>query len=89
MDIAVVASKEIPEKKVRSVILSVAPPELRKIELFDIYTGKPLADNEKNLAYSLKFFAKDRTMKREELETFIDKLEETLKNEIGGKLRKG
>ncbi len=89
MDIAVVASKEIPEKKVRSVILSVAPPELRKIELFDIYMGKPLADNEKNLAYSLKFFAKDRTMKREELETFIDKLEETLKNEIGGKLRKG
>ncbi len=87
-DIAVVVDKNVNEKTVRDIILSVAPAELENINLFDIYTGKPLAENEKNLAYSLEFFAKDRTMKREELEDFMDKLEKILKSEIGGKLRK-
>ncbi len=88
MDIAIVVNKDVSESRVRETILSVAPPELRKVKLFDIYTGKPLADNEKSLAYSLEFFAEDRTMKREELSDFVEKLDSALKSEVGGKLRK-
>ncbi len=88
MDIAIVVDKSVPEEKVCRAILKVAPKELKEIKLFDIYTGKPLKENEKNLAYSLSFFAKDRTMKREETTDFMNKLEEVLKTEVGGKLRK-
>ncbi len=88
MDIAVVVDRDVSEKCVRDLILSVAPPELKNVVLFDIYTGKPLAENEKNLAYSLEFFAENRTMKREELEGFIEQLDSVLKSKVGGKLRK-
>jgi phenylalanyl-tRNA synthetase beta chain len=88
MDVAIVVDKDIPEKRVRSVIEKTAPYELQNIELFDIYMGEPLAENEKNLAYSLYFYSSEHTMKREEIESFIEKLEENVKRELNGKLRK-
>ena len=88
MDIAIVVGKEIPEKKVREAILSVAPKELKDITLFDIYEGKPLSKNEKNLAYSLTFYSKERTLKRENIDKFIKKLEESVEEKVEGKLRK-
>ncbi len=88
MDVAIVVDKSIPEYKVRSVIKDSAPAELKEVELFDIYTGEPLSENEKNLAYSLAFYSKNRTMKREELESFIKTLEKNVKLTLNGKLRK-
>ncbi len=88
MDVAIVVDKSVPEYKVRSIIKNSAPSELKEIELFDIYTGQPLSDNEKNLAYSLAFYSDNRTMKREELETFIETLEKNVKTRLNGKLRK-
>ena len=88
MDVAIVVDKTVPEYKVRNIIKESAPSELKEIELFDIYTGKPLSENEKNLAYSLAFYSEDRTMKREELEAFIETLEKNVKTRLNGKLRK-
>ena len=88
MDIAVVVNTNVPEGEVREAILSVAPKELKEITLFDIYKGKPLKDDEKNLAYSLSFSSLNRTLKRDEVEEFIKKLEEILLEKVGGKLRK-
>lgn len=88
MDVAIVVDKSVPEYKVRNVIKDSAPPELKEIELFDIYTGAPLSENEKNLAYSLAFYSEGRTMKREELEAFIQILEKNVKDVLNGKLRK-
>ena len=88
MDVAIVVDKSIPEYKVRDIIKESAPSELKEIELFDIYTGKPLSENEKNLAYSLAFYSDNRTMKREELEAFIETLEKNIKTHLNGKIRK-
>ncbi len=89
MDVAIVVKDAVPEKEVRNAILSIAPEELKDIVLFDIYRGKPLKEDEKNLAYSLSFYSPERTLKREEIEEFIEKLDETVRKVVGGKLRKG
>ena len=88
MDIAIVVKRDIPEGTVREKILSVRSEYLRGVNLFDIYQGKPLKDDEKNLAYSLSFYSTDRTLKREEIEEFINELERVVTLELGGKLRK-
>ncbi|MEA3313467.1 MAG: phenylalanine--tRNA ligase subunit beta [Caldisericota bacterium] len=87
-DIAIIVDEGTAEKDVKNAILSVAPRELQKITLFDIYKGSPLPEGKKNLAYSLEFSSVDKTLKGEEINKFIKILEETLQREVKGKLRK-
>ncbi len=87
-DIAIIVDEDTAEKDVRNAILSVAPHELKKIILFDIYKGSPLPPGKKNLAYSLEFSSVDKTLKGEEINQFIEILEKTLQKEVKGKLRK-
>jgi phenylalanyl-tRNA synthetase beta chain len=87
-DIAVIVDEDATEEDVRNAILSVAPCELRKITLFDIYKGSPLPLGKKNLAYSLEFSSVDKTLKGEEINKFIEILEKTLQKKVNGKLRK-
>jgi len=87
-DIAIIVDEDTAEKDVRNAILSVAPRELQKITLFDIYKGSPLPKEKKNLAYSLEFSSVNKTLKGREINKFIEILEKTLQREVKGKLRK-
>ncbi len=87
-DIAIVVDEDTPEEDVRKAIISAAPPELKKIVLFDLYKGTPLPPNKKNLAYSLEFSSVHKTLKGEDINKFIDQLEKVIKEKVNGKLRK-
>ena len=59
---------------------------LRDVELFDIYRGIPLADDEKSLAYRVRLGAADRTLTEPEVEATVSAVVGALPG-IGGRLR--
>jgi phenylalanyl-tRNA synthetase beta chain len=87
-DIAIIVDEHIPEKKVRETIINLDFDELKSITLFDIYKGPPLPEGKKNLAYSLEFSSMDKTLKGEEIDKLIEKIEKEINTKIGGMLRK-
>jgi len=87
-DIAILVEESVSEKKVRETIRHLNISELKCITLFDIYKGIPLPKGKKNLAYSLEFSSMDKTLRGEEIEELIEKIEQEIKIKIGGILRK-
>ena len=61
---------------------------LESIRLFDIYTGKELAgQNKKSMAYELVFRHSERTLRDDEVNNAMDKLRKALENDLKVELR--
>ena len=54
--------------------------------LFDIYEGENVGKDEKSLAYSIRFRAKDRTLEDKDVSAVMDKILKKLEN-LGVTLR--
>jgi phenylalanyl-tRNA synthetase beta chain len=61
-DLSVIVSETLPAAAVRGTIRAAAPPELERIEEFDRYQGKGIADGQVSLSFHLTFRAADRTL---------------------------
>jgi phenylalanyl-tRNA synthetase beta chain len=88
LDIAVVVGEEVPAREVKELILSCgtgsavakgggrggasAAALLNRVELFDIYRGKPLAAGKKSLAFNLSYGSDERTLTDEEVKSVHD-----------------
>jgi phenylalanyl-tRNA synthetase beta chain len=86
-DLAVVVAETVPAADVEDAIRQHGGPLLRSVRLFDIYRGRPLADDEKSLAYRLAFQADDRTLVETEVDAAIDGITTGLAEFVGGRLR--
>lgn len=87
LDLAIVLDKKIPAKKVEKLIYEAGKPLLQKVELFDVYVGKPLLPSEKNFAFHLIYRAEDRTLKDFEAKEAQKRIIARLNKEIGAKVR--
>ncbi|MDQ7840053.1 MAG: phenylalanine--tRNA ligase subunit beta [bacterium] len=67
-DVALVAPLGLPHAAVQGALVEAGGALLESVELFDAYTGPPLAPGTRNLAYTLTFRAPDRTLTGEEIE---------------------
>jgi phenylalanyl-tRNA synthetase beta chain len=85
-DLAIVVAETMPAAIVANAIRGAAGPDLRSVELFDIYRGAPLADDEKSLAWRLVFQAQDRTLTEAEVETAIAAISAATAR-VGGRIR--
>ncbi|MEO6206519.1 MAG: phenylalanine--tRNA ligase subunit beta, partial [Candidatus Limnocylindrales bacterium] len=70
-DIAVVVATERAASDIVAAVRRHAGPLLQGVRLFDIYRGRPLADDERSLAYRLTFGAPDRTLTEAEVDAAI------------------
>jgi phenylalanyl-tRNA synthetase beta chain len=61
-DVALVVDADTPAGGVEAALRAGAGPLLEEIRLFDVYTGPPVADGKKSLAFALRFRAPDRTL---------------------------
>ena len=61
---------------------------LDKIEVFDVYTGENVGENEKSIAYSLTFMDAKKTLTEEEVITVFEKIIEAAQNKCGVRLRR-
>jgi phenylalanyl-tRNA synthetase beta chain len=86
-DLAVVVPVSLAHAAIRDVILEVGKPLVQQATLFDVYTGKPIPEGMKNVAYALEYRAPDRTLTDEEVQAAHAKIVATVNEKLGGSLR--
>jgi phenylalanyl-tRNA synthetase beta chain len=86
-DLAFVMDKNIESKTVEDVIKKSGGSLLDKIEVFDVYTGENVAENEKSIAYSLTFMDAKRTLNEEEVLEIMQKIIDAVQSKCDAKLR--
>ena len=74
-------------EEIESVIRKVGGKLLKKVEVFDVYTGENVASDEKSIAYKLKFEDFNKTLTDEEVMEIFNKIIKDVKNKLKAKLR--
>ncbi len=86
-DLAVVVEENVQQVQIENIIKNFGKPLIRKINLFDVYKGKQIAEGYKSLAYSIYYQADDRTLIDEEVNKTHDKVWLELEKQLNAKLR--
>jgi len=60
---------------------------VKNIELFDVYTGAPVPDGKKSVAFSLSLRADDRTLTDKEADEDVKAILSLLESDLGAVLR--
>jgi len=84
-DIALVAPLAVMNAQVEDVLQRLNEPLLAGVQLFDVFTdpeGKKIAADQKSMAYSLTYRAKDRTLNTEEVNVAHGRLKESLRSAL-------
>ena len=72
VDVALVVEAGVPAGQVQAALQAGAGPLLEQVRLFDVYSGPPVAEGHRSLAYTLTFRAPDRTLSGEEVRSARD-----------------
>lgn len=86
-DVAFIAKKDVTSKEIENVIKKVGGSALVNIEVFDVYTGENVGNDEKSIAYSLVFNDQKRTLTEEEVMESFNKIIENVEKKCNAKLR--
>lgn len=73
-DISLVMKKTVLAGQVEEIIRKSGGKLLEDYHLFDIYEGDNVGEDEKSLAYSIRFRAKDRTLEDKDITGVMDKI---------------
>lgn len=87
LDLAFVLDKSVKAKEVKDLIFKTGGELLKKVNLFDVFAGKPLRSQEKSLAFHLVYRSDNRTLKDAEAEEVQNKIIKRLENELGAQVR--
>lgn len=86
-DVAFIVDKNITSKEIEMVIKKASGSALTNIEVFDVYTGENVGENEKSIAYSLTFNDAKRTLTEEEVMESFKKIIENVEKKCNARLR--
>jgi len=86
-DLAVVVGDARTAAEVASAIEDSGGPLLEVATLFDVYRGRPLADDERSLAFRLRFAAPDRTLTEPEIDGAVAGIVGELARRVGARIR--
>ena len=86
-DLAFVTDKNTTSLEIETIIKKSGGRLLTDIEVFDVYTGENVKENEKSIAYSLTFNDPTRTLTEEEVMTVFNKIITDVEKSGKGKLR--
>jgi len=86
-DLAVIVSQELTAEQLRKEIFNIDSTLIESVQLFDIYTGKPIPRDKKSLAFSIRYRANNRTLTDEEVDSLHSLIVERLKNRLNAELR--
>ena len=88
-DAALIVAAAVRHEQVLAVARAAAPPELEKIELFDVYQGKSLGEGRKSMAYAFTYRSKTGTLTDEAANGFQEKVNAALKAQLPADIREG
>lgn len=87
-DIAIITDDKIRESDLERVVKLSGGPMLRKVELFDIYSGDQAGPGKKSYAFALEFMAEDHTLAQDEVDRVMERIMEGVSKELGASIRK-
>ncbi|KGK86892.1 phenylalanyl-tRNA synthetase subunit beta [Desulfosporosinus sp. HMP52] len=87
-DLAVVVAAETSAEAVMSKIRKLGGNLLQHVEIFDVYTGKPIAEGHKSLAFTLRYQSLERTLTDEEVSLLNSRILEGIQQDFGAERRK-
>jgi len=87
-DLAVVVALETQADAVMSKMRKLGGELLQQVEIFDVYTGKPIPDDRKSLAFMLRYQSLERTLTDEEVNILNSRILEGIQQEFAAEWRK-
>lgn len=87
-DLAVLIPQEVKVVEVLNKIENIGGILIRDIDLFDIYEGEEIPQGKKNLAFHIIYQARDRTLKKEEIDKIQEKITKSLEENPEWEVRK-
>jgi phenylalanyl-tRNA synthetase beta chain len=88
-DLAFVVGVSVPAGEVRSALMDAGGELVEAVVLFDVFTGAPMPEGKKSLAFSVDFRAPDRTVPDEEAGAAVQRIVDRLRRDFGAELRAG
>ena len=86
-DIALVVRDTTPAADVEAVIVKAGGDLLKAVRLFDAYTGDPIPQGHKSLAYNLTYQTDEKTLTDKEVARAHRKIVQAAERELGATLR--
>ncbi len=86
-DISLIVPEDIAWSKVADSVTSCDVPNLKRIDFVTTWRGKGVPDGHKSITARLLLRAADRTLTRDEVETPIAELLNTLRSQLGAEIR--
>jgi phenylalanyl-tRNA synthetase beta chain len=86
-DIAIVVSADTAAGDVETLILDHGGVHLRTVTLFDQYRGAPLAEDEKSLAYRLRFESVEGALDEDAVQPAVERVVAVLSERLGARQR--
>src|SRR5699024_10173114 len=77
-DIAFIVDTSILADHIKAAILKVGASLVKKVEIFDVYTGENLPNDKKSIAYRLHFQHAEKTLKDSEGDALYDEITESV-----------
>ena len=88
-DLSFVIDKSITNDEIVATIKKSGGRLLSNVEIFDIYTGNNIDNNEKSVAYTLKFEDSTRTLTDEEVMNVFNNIIKDVEEKLNAKVRNG
>lgn len=88
-DAAMIVGEGVKHEDVLQIVRRVAPKDLERVELFDIFTGEGVGAGRKSMAYSFTYRSSERTLTDEDANRYHEAVKEALKKELGVEVREG
>jgi phenylalanyl-tRNA synthetase beta chain len=86
-DLAVVVDDPVEAQTVIDSVRAAAGPDLREVQVFDLYRGEQVGEGRKSLALRLEFRSEDRTLTDEEVAATRARIKDQIAQDTGGSLR--
>lgn len=86
-DLAFIVKKDVSSNEISEIIKKSGGRLLTNIEVFDVYTGEKVENDEKSVAYALTFNDPTKTLKEEEVNTLFEKIIKDVESKLNAKLR--
>ncbi|NOZ69102.1 MAG: phenylalanine--tRNA ligase subunit beta [Deferribacteres bacterium] len=86
-DIAIIVSKDTTVAQAEKIIRGTDTDIIESVKLFDIYTGKPIPEDKKSLAFSIRYRSAVKTLTDSEVDAVHSAIIKSLEAELGAELR--
>ena len=86
-DVAFIVEKKITSKEIMDVLKHVGGRMVTNIDVFDVYTGENVGENEKSIAYSITFEDATKTLTDEEVMKVFNKTIDEVESKLNARVR--